>query len=68
MPVLRRRADQGSGRRGLCAGVHAAGAWQLRPHLHRRVHEPVRIHDAHRQLLLLRGLPEVYPPVKNGER
>lgn len=51
-------------RRGLCAGVHAAGARQLRPHLHRRVHEPVRVHDAHRQLLLLRGLPEVYPPAR----
>ena len=53
-----------SGRCRLCAGVRAAVARQLRPDLHRHLHVPVRVHDAHRQLLLLRGLPEVHPQAR----
>ena len=39
----------------------AAGAAYVRPDIHCRGNEPVCIHNAHRQLLLHRGLPEVHP-------
>lgn len=64
VPVLRRCPDARGRRRRLCAGVRAAVARQLRPDLHRHLHVPVCVHDAHRQLLLLRGLPEVHPQAR----